>query len=208
MVNFVIYRALLKVFLSARCDPSRRSSFKGPILHLRHCLGMTKLNYCWTTNPDYLESNCKGFKTYSCCTGQGLVPFRLRLPLCLGIPLPSDIKSFAYISSMYSSLSFQQQIFPSLPPNPPPEANTFVQQFSTKYAPDIQLITNMFAAPSKLQKQLAHLYFSYKLDMLNLEINTMEELYSKQQKAIFLSNRSPMTFQGLLALPNGGLGQK
>jgi hypothetical protein len=195
------------------------------LLLLRSCLGMIKLNYCWRTSlPGAITKPMMHFQQAIIASLRRIVvgngphfgDFQLQLaslPLSLGglgISLPSDIISFAYLASSLDSTPLQNRIFPPISSQSSSAISSLLDSFLALLPVENQESTRLEFSSPRLnhQKFLAKKYFNAKrLRLLSHPRLGSDNPFSKSNRFVLDSACQPLASQWLLALPNAGLSQ-
>jgi hypothetical protein len=199
------------------------------LLLLRTCEMMPKLMYCWrTTHPSYLRSACSIMDNAVTSTLRDIVvsggphfgEFQLSLsslPVSmggLGVPLPSDVASYAFVASMLSSLPLQNDIL-EVTQHIPPFLREMVDTFSDAVFPSdpdqaLKLSLETIVPQSKHQFTMAHVYNTAKRSVI-LQHDYIQRAsldMRRRFRTVLDSAIEPLASAWLFALPNAGMNQK
>jgi hypothetical protein len=199
------------------------------LLLLRACEMMPKLIYCWrTTHPCHLASACRVLDDTVKSTLRDIIvsggphfgEFQLSLatlPVAmggLGVPLPSDVVSYAYVASVLSSLPLQHQIL-GVQSHIPQFVLELVKTFSDDIFPSdpdkaIQLSLETIVPQSKHQIYMAHVYNTAKRSVIlehdyirRVDLNMRRRFLTVLDSAV-----QPVASAWLFALPNANMNQR
>ena len=200
------------------------------LLLLRACEGMPKLVYCWrTVFPTFLQVQAARFeqelvgalRRITVADGPYFGEFQVRLSTLpvtlggLGIQLPSDSLSFAFVASAIASDELQRGILgledPTFPPWVPEMLDFYSNQvFSDDPAQAAQLSQSLLPPPKQLQLTMARRFYeSRRAQLLNHPyILSREQITRRRFEGILASNMRRDASSWLFALPNGGLNQR
>jgi hypothetical protein len=200
------------------------------LLLLRACELMPKLMYCWrTTLPLHLGFAAKSLDEFVASTLRDIVvgggphfgDFQLSLaslPVAmggLGVPLPSDVASYAYTASMLSSMPLQNDIL-GVPRDFLPQ---FVRELVSDFAVTVfpsdadqasKLLSETLAPQSKHQLFMAHVFYSAKRSVI-LKHNYITRHPADMRRrfqVVLDSAAEPVASAWLFALPNSGMNQR
>jgi hypothetical protein len=196
------------------------------LLLLRSCLGMTKLNYTWrTTHPSLLTEPSSeleativdALRQIVVAKGPRFGKFQTSLaslPASLGgigIPLPSQIRHFAFVASFMGSRSVQQEIISTLPVHLPPSLVELTDSYySVCHQNRIEDIKKELLLPhNKLQHIMAEGFFSNLRDSLRASLHStlLPGDRIEDKLTAFDSMCEPLAYQWLFVMPNVGLHQ-
>jgi hypothetical protein len=200
------------------------------LLLLRACELMPKLMYCWrTTHPLNLGSAAQGLDKVVASTLREIVvsggphfgEFQLSLstlPVAmggLGIPLPSDVASYAYTASMLSSMSLQNDILGVQRDFIPQFVRELVDDFAATVFPSdpdqaLKLSLETIAPQSKHQLSMAHVFFAAKRSVIlkHRYITRASADMRRRFQVVLDSAAEPVASAWLFALPNAGMNQR
>jgi hypothetical protein len=199
------------------------------LLLLRACEMMPKLMYCWrTTHPRYLGSACRVLDDTVASTLRDIIvsggphfgEFQLSLaslPVAmggLGVPLPSDVASYAYAASVLSSLPLQHGIL-EVPYHIPQFVRELVDTFSSNIFPSdpdqaLKLSLETIVPQSKHQISMAHVYNTAKRSVI-LQHDYIQRApldMRRRFRTVLDSAVEPVASSWLFALPNAGMNQR